>query len=82
VINAKNSIDLQSKTVNNQQGKVVTQGDFTANTQDWNNTSGLIQAFNITINSNNQQLINRDTQKAQGIQATQNLLLNTGLLDN
>ncbi|WP_337241827.1 hemagglutinin repeat-containing protein [Proteus faecis] len=82
VINAKNSIDLQSKTVNNQQGKLVTQGDFTANTQDWNNTSGLIQAFNITINSNNQQLINRDTQKDQGIQATQNLLLNTGLLDN
>ena len=53
----KNSIDLQSKTVNSQQGKVVTPGDFTANTQDWNNTSGLIQAFNITINSNNQQLV-------------------------
>ncbi|MBG2876651.1 hemagglutinin repeat-containing protein [Proteus alimentorum] len=82
IINAKNRIDHQSKIVNNQQGKIVTQGDFTANTQGWNNTSGLIQAFNITINSNNQQLVNRDTQKKQGIQATQNLLLNTGLLDN
>ncbi|NBM50155.1 hemagglutinin repeat-containing protein, partial [Proteus sp. G2666] len=82
IINAKNSIDLQSKIVNSQQGKIVTQGDFTANTQGWDNTSGLIQAFNITINSNNQPLINRDTQKGQGIQATQNLRLNTGVLDN
>ncbi|WP_368911289.1 two-partner secretion domain-containing protein [Proteus vulgaris] len=82
IINAKNSLDLQSKTVNSQQGKIVTQGDFTANTQGWNNTSGLIQAVNITINSNNQPIINRDTQKDQGIQAIQNLLLNTGSLDN
>ncbi|MDR9740674.1 hemagglutinin repeat-containing protein [Proteus terrae] len=82
VINARKTIDLQGKTVNNLKGQIATKANFTAETQGWNNTSGLIHALNITINTNKQKLINRDTQDNQGIQASQKLKLNTGVLDN
>ncbi|MBQ0215265.1 hemagglutinin repeat-containing protein, partial [Proteus vulgaris] len=82
VINANKTIDIQAKTVNNLKGQIATKANFTAETQGWNNTSGLIHALNITINTNKQKFINQDTQDNQGIQASQKLQLNTGVLDN
>ncbi|UPK82635.1 hemagglutinin repeat-containing protein [Proteus vulgaris] len=82
VINASKTIDIQAKTVNNLKGQIATKANFIAETQGWNNTSGLIHALNITINTNKQKFINQDTQDNQGIQASQKLQLNTGVLDN
>ncbi|WP_193014338.1 MULTISPECIES: hemagglutinin repeat-containing protein [Gammaproteobacteria] len=81
-INARKTIDLRAKTVNNLKGQIVTEENFTAKTQGWDNTSGLINALNVAINTHKQKLINRDTQDNQGIQASQKLELNTGALDN
>ncbi|MER1720998.1 hypothetical protein KC966_18325, partial [Proteus terrae] len=81
------TIDLQGKTVNNLKGQIATKANFTAETQGWNNTSGLIHALNITgkdltINSHQQIINNRETKKSGGIVSQGKLTLESGELDN